>query len=64
MSVKRKKLYLSHSLPPSLPKKVNRYRNINNSTSYIPASYNQKQSTSQKNNIVIVDEQDGSSSWL
>ncbi len=62
MSVKRKKLYL----PYSLPQKNNRYRSLDNSTGYIPTIYNQNNSTSSqhKDSIIIVDEQDGNSSWL
>jgi len=60
MIVKKKK----SSLPPSLPRKITRYRNINNSSGYAPFLYTESSFLwSQKDNLIIVDEQDGSSGY-
>ncbi|RJR20813.1 MAG: hypothetical protein C4582_08585 [Desulfobacteraceae bacterium] len=58
MTVKKKKLYLT----PSLPKKISRYRNINNSSSYLPYIYHQTASPVHKHNLIILDEQEENSS--
>ncbi|MDO9535951.1 MAG: hypothetical protein Q7J85_11620 [Bacillota bacterium] len=60
MTVKKKKPYL----PPSLPRKITKYRNVNNSSGYIPYLYTKSNILSfQKDNIIIVHEQDGSSGY-
>jgi hypothetical protein len=58
MTVKKKKPYLT----PSLPRKITRYRNIDSSSSYLPYIYNRTVSPENKQNLIILDEQEENSS--
>lgn len=58
MSVHKKKPYLT----PSLPRQVTRYRNIDNSSSYLPHFFNRAASPKNVQNLIIVDEQEENSS--
>ncbi len=46
--------------PPPLPRQITRYRNISESSGYIPYIYLQQEPEG-KNNIIVVDEQQNSS---
>ncbi|NLL58775.1 MAG: hypothetical protein GX244_09730 [Firmicutes bacterium] len=58
MTVKKKKPYLT----PSLPRKITRYRYIDESSSYLPHVFNQSAPSENGQNMVILDERGDNSS--
>ena len=58
MTVKKKKLYLT----PTLPRKMTRYRHIDSSSSYIPYIFNRSVIPENAKTIIILDEQEENSS--
>ena len=58
MTVKKKKPYLT----PSLPRKITRYRYIDESSSYLPHVFNQSAPSENRQNMMVILDEEGDNS--